>query len=184
MSVELNDRFHEEQLGEMLRVAFRHWDAVRGDRVMPERRDIDPLELRRTLPRTWIYEREDNMDFRCRLAGEEINTAYGRPIQNRLARDVIGPKFDEVVRPRWDYALDRGALYHGFSKSSAAGPTIERLCVPLADKDGRPRFVFGVSEYCDSAAPKLDQDSFNFISLDVKFYRIPTFQRLSEDTPI
>lgn len=184
MAVELNDRFREEQLGEMLRVVFRHWDDVRGDRVMPERRDIDPVQLRRTLSRIWIYEREENMDFRCRLAGEDINTAYGRPIQNRLARDVIGPKFDEVVRRRWDYALDRSALYHGFSKDSAAGPTIERLCVPLADKDGRPKFVFGVSLYFDSAAPKLDQDSFNFISLDVKFYGMPTFQRLSEDAPI
>ncbi|WP_161973889.1 PAS domain-containing protein [Hwanghaeella grinnelliae] len=167
----------------MLRIAFRHWNEVRGDRVMPERREIDPLELRRTLTRTWLYEREDDMTYRCRLAGEEINSAYGRPIQSRLARDVIGPKFDAVVRLRWDYALDRGAVYHGFSKSSAVGPTIERLCVPLADSDGTPRFVFGVSQYFDSAAPKLDQNSFNFISLDVNFYEIPTFQRLFEDVP-
>lgn len=183
MNVTIDNVFREELLCEKLRVVFRHWNSARGAQAMPARRSIDPLEMHQALPRLWIYEREDDGLFRCRIAGEEINAAYGRPIQGRLAREVIGPKFDEVVGPRFHYVLNNAAFYHGYSVESPSGQTIERICLPLADKDGVPRFVFGASQYFDSSAPKLYQDSYVFISLDVTFYRVGDLARISEGTP-
>lgn len=184
MASTFDDTFREELLGDQLRDVFLHWNKIRGNRAMPERREVDPAEIRRALCRVWIYEREEDGEFRCRLAGEEINTAYGKPLQGRLAREMIGPKFDEIVEPRWNYVLDRGAFFHGYSVESAAGHPIERLCLPLADKDGRPKFVFGASHYFDSTAAKLYQNSFKFISLNVIFYHLPTFQRMLENAPV
>lgn len=183
MSIVAETMFREEHLGEDLRQVFRHWNDLRGDRAMPERREIDPIAMRRALSRVWIYEREDSGIFRCRLSGEEINTAYGRRIQGQLASDVIGPKYDDLVRIRWEYMLEQGAFYHGFSKETAGGRTIERLCLPLADSRGKPSFAFGASQYFNSAAARLYPDSFSYISLDVRFYRLPGFERILENAP-
>lgn len=175
--------FRGEQLGETLRQVFLHWNAIRGERVMPARHEIDPTEFGRALSRIWIYEREDDDEFRCRLAGEEINAAYGRSIQGALARDLVGPKYDELVLARWNYVLDQAAFYHGYSADSSSGEAIERMCLPLADKDGKPRFVFGASQYFDYAAPRLYQDTFQYVTLHVSFYRIPTLERITEGAP-
>jgi hypothetical protein len=66
-----------------------YWDRKRGDRSMPARADIDPLELRDHLG--WILIMEvvgETRRFRYRLVGSEI--------AKRLGRDSTNKYFDEL----------------------------------------------------------------------------------------
>jgi hypothetical protein len=72
---------------------FRHllayWQAKRGDRALPLRRDIDPLELREHLGSLNIIECLPGLaDFRYRLIGTNIAAAYGRDSTGKTVREL------------------------------------------------------------------------------------------------
>ena len=66
----------------ILGAAYDYWQTKRGERVMPGRRDIDPVEMpRRLLPNLQITEVVDGgMRFRYRLTGTAVVEAYGAPL--------------------------------------------------------------------------------------------------------
>ncbi|RVU34767.1 PAS domain-containing protein [Hwanghaeella grinnelliae] len=182
------DVFPEHLLSDRFKSVFRHWNDIRGDRQMPARSDIDPMEIRSALPCIWIYERADDGVFRCRLAGEEINTANGRSIQGLTAREIIGPKFDQILSKRWAYILDTPAIFHGNTTNSPARRVVERMCLPLSDAEGNPRFNMGVTDYYDVVPMARESEIIMELPLHVAFYTIPDLQRiypkgLEEDYP-
>lgn len=183
-----SDFFPEHLLSSRFRSVFRHWNALRGDRLMPARSEIDPMAIRSALPCIWIYEREADGVFRCRLAGEEINTANGRSIQGLTAREIIGPKFDQVLHKRWNYILDKPSIFHGNTTNSPARRVVERLCLPLSDASGRPKFTVGLTDYYDVVPLARESNIIQELPLHVAFYAIPDLRRvypegLEEDYP-
>ncbi|HNB29121.1 MAG TPA: PAS domain-containing protein [Alphaproteobacteria bacterium] len=66
-----------------LREIVAHWNAVRGDRMMPAWEDIDPLMIKRHLPIVWSWKYDRGSDsFTGRLAGETINAIFGKSLRN------------------------------------------------------------------------------------------------------
>lgn len=59
------------------KVLFAYWNSVRGDRVAPQRFEIDPSRISAILPHTFILERLDAETFRYRLAGTRICDFFG-----------------------------------------------------------------------------------------------------------
>jgi hypothetical protein len=54
-----------------------YWFDKRGERLMPARGDIDPVEISWALGRIWLGDYLAEGDrFRYRLAGEKINAFY------------------------------------------------------------------------------------------------------------
>lgn len=76
---------------------FEYWNGLRGARSAPDRRDIDPGQIRTALANTFILEAgvADTFDFR--LAGSHLCTAY--------CRELKGRSFTQL----WD-ARDRDAM--------------------------------------------------------------------------
>lgn len=119
---------------------YAHWTAQRGARAMPDRRDIDPLDLPRpALPYLFLTDvvrsPDGNLRFRIRLAGTAMVELAGR--------EPTGFFVDEV-HPDKRYGAYIGALYAAcvrrsapiFSESefrSASGETrwTTRLMLPL-----------------------------------------------------
>jgi len=63
---------------ERIATLLRHWQAVRGDRRMPRRSDIDPAAIRTLLPNVWLCDYEPvERRFRYRLCGEAIAGIFG-----------------------------------------------------------------------------------------------------------
>lgn len=55
-------------------VAQAHWERMRGDRAMPARADLDPVDIPRLLPLTILVDViEEPLDFRYRLIGTEVD---------------------------------------------------------------------------------------------------------------
>jgi hypothetical protein len=118
---------------------FRYWDAKRGTRDMPERRDIDPLEMRPWLGRVVLYDVvEEPPDFRYRLFGSEIAERLGRDLTGRLVSETsitednarTGSRLAEIVTRRtFRYRNDQMLA----STGSFVGT--ERLFLPFGPGD-------------------------------------------------
>src|SRR5690242_16499850 len=76
---------------------YEYWNALRGSRSAPDRRDLDPTKIRGALANTFILELNDNSEFDFRLAGSHICAAY--------ARELKGRSFSRLWHPR-----DRDAM--------------------------------------------------------------------------
>jgi hypothetical protein len=76
---------------------YDYWNALRGARSAPDRRDIDPTRIRSALANTFILELTESNEFNFRLAGSHICTAY--------ARELKGRSFTRLWHPR-----DRDAM--------------------------------------------------------------------------
>ena len=124
-----------------------HWIEVRGTRVMPTRDDIDPTRIASSLPYLWICRRGEDGEFTCVLAGEEIQLAWGHSIMNRPMAEFFGDDYGSVVKGRLNRVLDTPAIQHAVFRVGDQLKSVERLCLPVADGDGRPIQVFGGSVY-------------------------------------
>jgi hypothetical protein len=77
---------------------YEYWNALRGSRSAPDRRDIDPTKIRGALANTFILELNDSQEFDFRLAGSHLCSAYARELKNR--------SFSRLWHPRDRDAMD------------------------------------------------------------------------------
>jgi hypothetical protein len=84
-----------------LRRFYDYWLEKRGERRMPARRDIDPLDFPYVLGHLMLIDvLRDPQRFRVRL--------HGTNVVARMHYDMTGKLLDEVPRPEWRaYVLDR-----------------------------------------------------------------------------
>jgi hypothetical protein len=62
---------------------YTYWNALRGSRSAPDRRDLDPTRIREALANTFILELDEKNEFAFRLAGSHLCTAYSRELKGR-----------------------------------------------------------------------------------------------------
>ena len=62
---------------------YTYWNEIRGSRSAPDRKDIDPTQIREALANTFILELDDAGEFMFRLAGSHLCTAYSRELKGR-----------------------------------------------------------------------------------------------------
>jgi hypothetical protein len=64
------------------RELFAHWNERRGARALPERADIEPAAIRKSLGDTFILGGESGEDLRFRLAGTRVCALFGRELKD------------------------------------------------------------------------------------------------------
>jgi hypothetical protein len=62
---------------------YEYWNALRGSRSAPDRRDIDPTRIRGALANTFILELNERNEFDFRLAGSHLCATYARELKGR-----------------------------------------------------------------------------------------------------
>jgi hypothetical protein len=67
---------------------YDYWNALRGSRSAPDRRDIDPTRIRTALANTFILELSEDSSVAFRLAGSHLCTAYCRELKGRSFGDL------------------------------------------------------------------------------------------------
>ena len=135
--------FDEPELAELL----TYWNENRGQRLMPSRADIDPLDLPAHLGNLCLVDVEtDPLRLRYRLIGTTVTETMGR--------DVTGRNFDEIydgeilrdslaayawiVEHRAPLRMFGHALY-----SSKSHYLYEILNLPLSEDGEIVQMVFG-----------------------------------------
>ena len=155
-----------------------HWLARRGDRVVPLRRDIDPLAFKKLLPDCWIYRLRDNGEFHCTLAGDEIRQSWNQTLMGRPAHHVIGAEDYRYIARRWLMVIERPALLYSTQRKMNIPKRSERLVLPVADDDGTVRQILGASRY--DANRDDDELSPSFRSDDVRVWEAATLERVPD----
>ncbi len=134
-----------------LKVVLAHWQAVRGNRLMPAWRDIDPAAIGRHLPMVWAWRYDvDQATFIGRLAGEEILAVLGKEIRGRRLEQCFPADAAGVVLERYKTVIRTPSILHSTGhvhmKTGRHGVG-ERLVLPLADDGITGDGILGVTEY-------------------------------------
>jgi len=132
------------------------WRDARRGSLVPLRRDFDPLAIPRLLPKAWFYQFDPECgDFVCRLAGEEVNAAWGRSIRGETLLQIVGPVDHPTVFRRWKQIVGVPLIHYGAATerlSALEWRTAERLLLPLASEPDTIDHVLGLSLYTMAAA--------------------------------
>jgi hypothetical protein len=124
----------------LLRELYAYWRLKRARRRMPQRRQIDPVEVPRLLPHLVISESiEDGKRFRYRLAGTAVASAMGLNPTGRWVEDVASGSYRDYINElHRSVCRERVPL---FAASGFVSPTrgktgfARRLALPLSEDD-------------------------------------------------
>ena len=102
-----------------LRKALAYWQRKRGERNMPRRADIDPIEMPDLLPYIRLVDVEAPGQYRYRVVGTEVEQMHGGlKFNGRLVHEALPPSlaihvvpvYDECVRARRPVFLENRVL--------------------------------------------------------------------------
>jgi hypothetical protein len=144
----MNSDFQHWLGGTPLMDCWAFWRSRRRENAIPVRRDIDPIDMpRRILPNLFMYERDADARFRCRLFGSELCAKF--------AEDATGRYLDELLpadaRTRrleiFSQVLDqqRPALYIGrLVATRREWLSFRRLLLPVSSDGAGADLLFGM----------------------------------------
>lgn len=129
---------------------FQYWNDVRGERLAPERFDIEPARISAILPETCILERDESGGCHFRLAGTRICDNYGLELRGQSLLDLVPEGDRAVLEEVLAEVTQRGAAgLFDLSARTEDGRevTFEALLLPLLHTSGH------VSRYLGSISP-------------------------------
>lgn len=139
----ITDRSFLERCPETVASLFRYWDTKRGDRAMPRRADIDPLDFHGHLPGVLLIDVE-GVDshgvgiYRYRVVGTAEVTLRGHdPTGLLVPEGFIGPSLEDVLACYELVRRRRTFLYDPLGYWTPEGRWVDEhtLFLPLS-KDG------------------------------------------------
>ena len=154
----------EEIRHDRLRQLYDYWEGKRGDRLMPTRSDIDPVEIPGLLPNLILIdvERGERTRYRFRLYGTEVCAIRGADLTGRYIeepgitqlRDAAIASYDRIV-------ADRKPVYqcHRFQPDDYIIGYYHRLVLPLGEQDEVRMLLIGFYRVYDRPAhlpPQID----------------------------
>src|SRR5690349_10514750 len=83
------------------------WHRLRGARVAPRRKDVDPLEIKSWLGWLHLWERIDDGDFRCRLWGTEITQSSGSIRDGQRVSEMWPQAYGKTLAGHYQAAMMR-----------------------------------------------------------------------------
>ena len=114
---------------------WRYWDAKRGRRQMPLRRDIEPAEIPRLLPHLQLVDRIAGKGFRYRLTGSAIAQGYGFDGTGKFTQEILTPARHKIASGHYSLVFDTGRplfARNGYVKGGFLLVMISRIILPLS----------------------------------------------------
>ena len=134
-----------------LRAIAEYWHRVRGTKLMPAWGDLDAIELRENLPIIWAWKYDRTADrFIGRLAGEEINNAFGKSLRGVDAAEFFKDFDYPKIFARHRRVVTEPCLVHGSGQVFIHAHRIgigERIIMPLAEDGVHGDGLFGATLY-------------------------------------
>jgi len=132
------------------RLLLRHWAESRCGLMAP-RGMIDPIAIKSCLPNVWMMQYlADSDDFRCTLAGEAVNQAWGQSIIGKRPSDYMPAGMLRRAQETYRRMLAMPALQvsrRPITRTDAMEQGAERLILPVSDDAGKPYGLFGMTLY-------------------------------------
>lgn len=126
------------------------WHLWRGERVVPERTDVDPIDIPVLLEHILLLDVEEN-DFRFRLVGETIANRYAVRMKGKSISEMMsGTNLDETLYEHRRCAEDRCAVLITHTNEMTSLGDIRRytrLLLPLGGTSARADHIIGVMQF-------------------------------------
>jgi hypothetical protein len=175
---------------------YRYWDAKRGSRRMPTRRDIDPTEIPRLLPHIALVDTQHG-SYRWRLMGSHIADDFGCDLTGQpFGENVVPAGFVSAMTATFDRVLDDGGPVFEesvYTTASERTHAVSRLLLPLAASGGTPMILLAritrrrplerASNYLKGASGQVAA-SFSVASLEDLEKQVDAWEHRSHPAPI
>ncbi|MCB1485316.1 MAG: PAS domain-containing protein [Hyphomicrobiaceae bacterium] len=89
---------------------YGYWNAMRGDRLAPKRFEIEPSQLAKILPDTFIMERINPETVRFRLAGTRICEAFATEFRGINVFDLFNLEDKITMQREFSVIARQGAV--------------------------------------------------------------------------
>ncbi len=126
------------------------WHLWRGERALPERDDVDPIDIPNLLEHIVLLDVEPD-DFRFRLVGETVASRYAARLKGRSIRELMsGTSLDETLYEHKRCADDRCAVLITHTDTMTSLGDIRsytRLLLPLGGSGPRADHIIGVMQF-------------------------------------
>lgn len=135
-----------------LRELFRYWDAKRGTRQMPARRDLDPLEFAFALGHILLLDVErEPLAFRFRLHGTALVQHAQYDMTGRTVADLPDPVNRAILLERCGTLVETREPFVGRSERVLGGQVYgyEVVWMPLSDHGESVSMLMGGMGYFD-----------------------------------
>jgi hypothetical protein len=129
------------------RQVFDYWNERRGDRIAPERGDIEPGPIRRALGDTFILGQDERRAFRFRLAGTRTCALFCRELKGADFTQLWAKAEQETMRAHIAAVAEETAGFiAGATARNADGAAaeLEMLLLPLVQRDRSQTRLLGV----------------------------------------
>ena len=129
---------------------FQYWNDVRGERLAPERFDIEPARIAAILPETCILERDEKGGCLFRLAGTRICDNYGWELRGHSLADLVSADDRQKLGDVMSEVTERGAaglVDLTATASDGREVVLEALLLPLLHMSGT------ITRYLGSISP-------------------------------
>ncbi len=130
------------------RAIYEYWTRVKGGRDVPNRRDIDPAELRHHLPDLFILEQSAGTVATFRLAGTRLCTLFGREMRGADFREMFAANMQARASRACATALSRrepATLQASAYGTSLEAVPVEILLLPMTSHTSRADRIFGAA---------------------------------------
>ena len=137
---------------DLLSEALDYWESLPVDSGLPGRSGINPMQIPRLLPTTFLVDVEENDQFRYRLAGSMLEERYQvGAMKGKTPKEVLGDAAENVLRP-YRRVRDDGVLFFreaslNWLHESRKFVQYKVLLMPLGDDTGRVNIIFGVQDF-------------------------------------
>ncbi len=139
---------------EIINEAVAYWRRIGGERTLPSRRDLDPVDIPRLLPFVMLVDvLSEPLDFKFRLIGTEISTIIARnslgrrfsSIPHMAAGNQVWTEYEAVVNSRRPLTASIGyvggdsrvcAVRHALMPLSADGDAVDMVFVAVEIERG------------------------------------------------
>lgn len=128
----------QAQMAPQHRQVLAYWEAKRGTRRAPRRVDFDPLDLPRALPNLALWACDGVDDYRCRLAGTDIDNSIGFPLKGVALSEIPCTLLHET-KAEFDAVRDRAQGSFAERTMNWAGKPYryyKHLLLPFVDDAG------------------------------------------------
>ena len=113
---------------------YDYWNRLRGSRTAPERREIEPSDIRTILNDTFILEARDRENYPFRLAGTRMCATYCRELKDQNFLKLWNDTDREAIATLLAaISEDAAAAVIGFAGRTELGKTLsfELLLLPV-----------------------------------------------------
>jgi hypothetical protein len=128
-----------------------YWSARRSGQFLPQRSDIDPLDMpRRLLPHLVLAESAGDGVIRFRLVGTELVQRTGRDATGKTSADVMQGAYRAYIEGLYATVLAKAQPFYAETTRQwpeEGSSRVRRLLLPVSDGHGGVGYVLTAQSY-------------------------------------